>query len=124
MRDRYPLAFADQICFQCKQVRLVYRYCFQCIADYGIVPIAPNDIDNRVFAPWTDEQQRSLKAYQKSDQYAPLVCPSDHVYEVASTGLICFKCRKEHLLNSAPMQTWAYDWTLNWVWSHAQNDEH
>jgi len=74
---------------------------------------SPEDIDNKVTAPWTNEQISSLRAYQRSDNHTPFVCEENQVFEVGTQRLVCFRCRKEHLLNSAPMQFWAYDWNLD-----------
>jgi hypothetical protein len=81
-----------------------------------MVPIKESDIDNKVVAPWTAEQVASLQEYQTAAEYAPFVCPADHIFTAAPEGLVCFQCRKEQLLNSDPMHLWAYDWTLDWSW--------
>lgn len=70
--------------------------------------ITEEEISNKVEPKWTQEQVKSLAAYQESNTFFPFVCLDNHVLTAKEGGLYCFEC--DYFV------PWAYDWTLDWSW--------
>lgn len=83
-------------------------YCVACARNAGVRAILLSEIENAKSAPWAGHQLASLAAYQKSPTYLPFVCSQDHTLQAREDGLACSIC--------LTVQTWTYDWTLNWSW--------
>jgi len=64
-----------------------------------------------VFAPWSEDQVKSLNAFQRSKNVHPYTCGGDNCREVlfaTKAGWVCRKCEYT--------QDWALDFMANWVW--------
>lgn len=75
-----------------------------------------------VKAPWTDDQVRSLNAYQESGFMHPFIC-SEHVddnlhadYEVLVASRDGWHCP---VPGCAWHQVWAWAWMADWSWEEA-----
>ncbi len=66
--------------------------------------------DGQVTAPFTEEQVKSLNAYQKSQYVHPYTCVcGNHIPLIATKdGWVCKKC--------AYKQNWAHNFTADWSW--------
>jgi hypothetical protein len=65
------------------------------------------------FAPWTDEEVRSLNAYQGSRAMHPFTCGDNHgpaVLLASPWGWDCPDGDCEYT------QDWAHLWMANWAW--------
>jgi hypothetical protein len=64
-----------------------------------------------VFAPWSDDQVKSLNAFQRSAKVHPYTCGGDVCHEVlvaTMNGWVCRSC--------GYTQNHATDFSANWVW--------
>jgi hypothetical protein len=65
----------------------------------------------RSYAPWDEDQVKSLGGYQAHGSVHEYTCPHDHperTLVATAAGLICHVCEYK--------QTWAFSWTTDWTW--------
>jgi hypothetical protein len=71
-------------------------------------------------APWTEDQVRSLNAYQACLCWHPFTCGqreadgTPHVLEATTEGWYCPKCKAN---NKCYVQNWCHDFMADWSWN-------
>ena len=66
--------------------------------------------DGKVIAPFTDDQVRSINAYQESRAFHPFTCPKcGSTLKAAPYGIDCYVCGKW-------FQTWVHAFMADWSW--------
>ncbi len=105
---------------QGKPVRGVHG-CDGCCTGAYLVDYRPVEPDERVPAPWEDDQVASLNTFQAAGMATPYLCPdrfdgqhpelgAHHVGTLLASrdGLTCAAC--------GHVQAWAHCFTVNWSW--------
>jgi hypothetical protein len=60
-------------------------------------------------AKWTEDQVRSLNAYQQSAALHPFTCNNGHALVAGADGWTCHVCAHYK-------QDWCHDFMTNWGW--------
>ena len=66
----------------------------------------------KVKAPFTDDQVRSINAYQKSGAFHPFTCGTEGcqgILRATREGMVCDTCRQW-------TQDWVHDFMADWSW--------
>lgn len=70
-----------------------------------------------VKAPFTEEQVKSLNAYQRSGYFHPFTCGNDNCpHKRHEHSVLYAKTDGWHCPNCNYTQNWAHVWMANWEW--------
>lgn len=85
--------------------------CWNCERSGKWMPILESEIENRVFAPWSDADVAHANEYQRSAKSLPFICALGHALVAYCDGYVCPRCNQKCL-------SWTYPWILDGTWKN------